>query len=32
MEKLRDIFPDIIIEGIDERYTSFEADNILSSM
>ena len=32
IEKLKNIFPTIKIEWIDERYTSFEADNILSSM
>jgi len=32
IEKLKNIFPNIKVEGMDERYTSFEADNILSSM
>ena len=32
IEKLKDIFPDINIESIDERFTSFEADNILNTM
>ena len=30
IEKLKSIFPEINIEWIDERFTSFEADNILS--
>jgi len=30
--KLKKIFPRIKIEGIDERFTSFEADNILDNM
>jgi putative transcription antitermination factor YqgF len=30
--KLKEIFKDIKVEGIDERFTSFEADNILSEM
>jgi putative Holliday junction resolvase len=30
--KLKEIFPKIKIEGIDERFTSFEADNILDNM
>jgi len=29
IEKLKDIFKDIFIDSIDERFTSFEADNIL---
>lgn len=32
MEKLEDIFPDIQIDGQDERFTSFEADTILFDM
>ena len=32
IEKLKNIFPNISIEGIDERFTSFEADNILDDM
>ena len=32
IEKLKIIFPDIKIEWIDERFTSFEADNILDKM
>jgi RNase H-fold protein (predicted Holliday junction resolvase) len=32
VEKLGNIFPDIEIEHIDERYTSFEAENILKLM
>jgi putative Holliday junction resolvase len=31
-EKLEKIFPTIKIESIDERYTSFEADNILKAL
>lgn len=30
IEKLKNIFPDILIEWVDERFTSFEADNILN--
>lgn len=29
IEKLKNIFPNIKIDWIDERFTSFEADNIL---
>lgn len=29
IEKLKVIFPELKIEGIDERFTSFEAENIL---
>lgn len=32
IEKLKNIFPDLKIEWIDERFTSFEADNVLKSM
>ena len=32
IEKLKDIFPKINIEGIDERFTSFEADLVLETM
>jgi len=32
IEKLKNIFPDKKIDSIDERFTSFEADNILKSM
>lgn len=32
IEKLKNIFPDLIISWVDERFTSFEADNVLSSM
>lgn len=32
IEKLKNIFPDINIEGIDERFTSFEADSTLELM
>ena len=32
IEKLKKIFPDIKVEGMDERFTSFEADNILWEM
>ena len=31
IEKLKEIFPEIKIEAIDERFTSFEADNILKA-
>jgi len=30
--KLKEIFPNLKIEWVDERFTSFEADNILDSM
>lgn len=30
--KLKEIFPNLKIEGIDERFTSFEADLVLDSM
>lgn len=30
--KLKEIFPNLKIEGIDERFTSFEADLILDEM
>jgi len=29
VEKLKNIFKDIKLETVDERFTSFEADNIL---
>jgi len=32
IEKLRGIFPQVHIEWIDERFTSFEAENILQEM
>ncbi len=32
IEKLKIIFPDIKIDTIDERFTTFEAENILRSM
>lgn len=32
IEKIKTIFPDLLIKWVDERFTSFEADNILSSM
>jgi len=32
IEKLKNIFSKLKIESIDERYTSFEADNILDAM
>jgi len=32
IEKLRNIFPEIQIEWHDERFSSFEAENILSDM
>ena len=32
IEKLKLIFPTIKVESIDERFTSFEADNILNSI
>ena len=32
VEKLKNIFPNLNIEGVDERFTSFEADNILEEM
>ncbi|MDR1944624.1 MAG: Holliday junction resolvase RuvX [Candidatus Peribacteria bacterium] len=31
-EKLEKIFPAIKVESVDERYTSFEADNILKTL
>ncbi len=31
IEKLKTIFPELKIDSIDERFTSFEADNILQS-
>jgi RNase H-fold protein (predicted Holliday junction resolvase) len=31
-KKLEKIFPMIKVESIDERYTSFEADNILKTL
>jgi putative Holliday junction resolvase len=30
--KLKEIFPNIKVEWVDERFTSFEADSILDSM
>ena len=32
IEKLKNIFPELKIEEIDERFTSFEADNILKQL
>lgn len=32
IEKLKLIFPEIKIDSIDERFTSFEADSVLKSM
>lgn len=32
IEKLKIIFPDIKIDSIDERFTTFEAENVLKSM
>ncbi len=32
IEKLKNIFPNLKIEWMDERFTSFEADFVLSSM
>jgi len=32
IEKLKEIFPDLKIESVDERFTSFEADSILNTM
>lgn len=32
IEKLKNIFPEINIEWVDERFSSFEAENILSFM
>lgn len=32
IEKLENIFPEINIEWVDERFSSFEAENILSFM
>ena len=32
IEKLKNIFPEIKVEWMDERFTSFEADNILWEM
>jgi len=32
IEKLKIIFPDLKIDSIDERFTSFEADSILRTM
>ncbi|MCP4524188.1 MAG: pre-16S rRNA-processing nuclease YqgF, partial [Candidatus Gracilibacteria bacterium] len=32
MEHLQELFPDISIEGVDERFTSFEADTICFEM
>ncbi|PIE85571.1 Holliday junction resolvase RuvX [Candidatus Gracilibacteria bacterium] len=32
INKLKSIFPDKEIIGIDERFTSFEADNVLQSL
>jgi len=32
IEKLKLIFPDILIESIDERFTTFESYNILSQL
>ncbi|PZM83149.1 Holliday junction resolvase RuvX [Candidatus Gracilibacteria bacterium] len=32
IEKLKNIFPEINIEGVDERFSSFEAESILSFM
>lgn len=32
ISKLKNILPDIEVNGIDERFTSFEADNVLSQM
>jgi putative Holliday junction resolvase len=31
IQKLEQIFPDLQIDSIDERYTSFEAEEVLSS-
>jgi RNase H-fold protein (predicted Holliday junction resolvase) len=31
-KKLEKIFPTIKVESVDERYTSFEADNILKTL
>jgi len=32
IEKLKNIFPNIKIDSVDERFTSFEANNILKNM
>jgi len=32
IDKLKNIFPEVFIDSIDESFTSFEADNILSEM
>lgn len=32
IEKLKLIFPDVKVDSIDERFTSFEADSILKTM
>ncbi len=32
ISKLKEIFPNIKVEWVDERFTSFEADSILDSM
>lgn len=32
IEKLKIIFPDLKIDSIDERFTTFEAENVLKSM
>lgn len=32
IEKLKLIFPDILIESIDERFTTFESYNVLSQL
>lgn len=32
IQKLKEIFPNIIVEWVDERFTSFEADYVLESM
>lgn len=32
IEKLKNIFPNIKIEWVDERFTSFEADQVLNRM
>lgn len=32
ISKLKEIFPEILIEWIDERFTSFEADRIMNEL
>lgn len=32
IEKLKNIFPEIKIDSIDERFTSFEADSVLNEL